>query len=796
MSFITKARTIRSKTQEPENEKAAIGLNNHAIPRIITSMKDFLSAGSHPVLCQSRALLLALPLVFGACSKNPEVTTAPPQVEVDPRISAELEDARRALEDTRTALDQQATEIEDKSEALNRRIEEMELAARDKENAELQAKLAELKADNAAMQAKADAARDQSMAMAEKLAESRNMQPGPQPDPARDLADVSVFYRDLAPHGRWFDVDGHGYCFQPTLARQSGWRPYLDGQWVWSDKGWAWVSNEPIGWAVYHYGRWVQVAGYGWLWVPGVEWAPAWVSWRRGDEYIGWAPLPPEPAAMPSIIYDDADVYYDIGPSYYTFIETTYFFAPTYIHHCRPIIDNRTIIYNTRNVTRIICSTDRDRRPIHFHRGGPDRMEIERVCRRPAPRGKFDYVDRPREFGPRKQESGVMAIPVVDLRAKDKEKHRPVDKPDRVEKILKPVRDNGYAGMPAGDADRIREKIKDQAKPAKPTRPPHAGRPGMAEGRPVQPGNVERPKPVVPGERPDRPVRPGAQPRPGEVVGGSPEVPVVPGKPEIPGNVERPKPVVPGERPDRPVSPGAQPRPGDVVGGSPEVPVVPGKPEVPGNVERPKPVVPGERPDRPDRPGAQPGQIVPGSGVNDEARKQQAEEMQRRAEEAKRGQMDEARKQQAEEMQRRAEEVKRGQMDEARKQQAEEMQRRAEEVKRGQMDEARKQQAEEMQRRAEEAKRGQMEETRKQQAEEMQQRQQQQEQAKREQMEQARRQQQEEMQQRQQQQEQARRQQMEEAKRGQQEQARRQQQEEMQQRQQQQEEEKHRKRQN
>ena len=656
MSFITKARTIRSKTQEPENEKAAIGLNNHAIPRIITSMKDFLSAGSHPVLCQSRALLLALPLVFGACSKNPEVTTAPPQVEVDPRISAELEDARRALEDTRTALDQQATEIEDKSEALNRRIEEMELAARDKENAELQAKLAELKADNAAMQAKADAARDQSMAMAEKLAESRNMQPGPQPDPARDLADVSVFYRDLAPHGRWFDVDGHGYCFQPTLARQSGWRPYLDGQWVWSDKGWAWVSNEPIGWAVYHYGRWVQVAGYGWLWVPGVEWAPAWVSWRRGDEYIGWAPLPPEPAAMPSIIYDDADVYYDIGPSYYTFIETTYFFAPTYIHHCRPIIDNRTIIYNTRNVTRIICSTDRDRRPIHFHRGGPDRMEIERVCRRPAPRGKFDYVDRPREFGPRKQESGVMAIPVVDLRAKDKEKHRPVDKPDRVEKILKPVRDNGYAGMPAGDADRIREKIKDQAKPAKPTRPPHAGRPGMAEGRPVQPGNVERPKPVVPGERPDRP----------------------------------------------------------------------------------------------DRPGAQPGQIVPGSGVNDEARKQQAEEMQRRAEE----------------------------------------------VKRGQMDEARKQQAEEMQRRAEEAKRGQMEETRKQQAEEMQQRQQQQEQAKREQMEQARRQQQEEMQQRQQQQEQARRQQMEEAKRGQQEQARRQQQEEMQQRQQQQEEEKHRKRQN
>jgi hypothetical protein len=31
----------------------------------------------------------------------------------------------------------------------------------------------------------------------------------------------------------------------------------------------------------------------GWYWVPGTVWAPAWVAWRSGPGYIGWAALPP-----------------------------------------------------------------------------------------------------------------------------------------------------------------------------------------------------------------------------------------------------------------------------------------------------------------------------------------------------------------------------------------------------------------------------------------------------------------------------------------------------------------------
>ena len=111
---------------------------------------------------------------------------------------------------------------------------------------------------------------------------------------ASDDADTyDVFYDRLSPDGQWFYDDDYGYVWQPKVAvSESSWRPYSDGHWVWTVRGWCWVSNEDFGWATYHYGRWVCVAGTGWVWRPGDEWAPAWVSWRQSDDdaYCGWAP--------------------------------------------------------------------------------------------------------------------------------------------------------------------------------------------------------------------------------------------------------------------------------------------------------------------------------------------------------------------------------------------------------------------------------------------------------------------------------------------------------------------------
>ncbi len=106
---------------------------------------------------------------------------------------------------------------------------------------------------------------------------------------------VSYFYDDLSPYGQWVDEPRYGWCWSPHNV-SSGWRPYTDGYWAYTDVGWTWVSDEPWGWAAYHYGRWFYDPYEGWVWVPGTDWAPAWVTWRYSPDYdyVGWAPLPPD----------------------------------------------------------------------------------------------------------------------------------------------------------------------------------------------------------------------------------------------------------------------------------------------------------------------------------------------------------------------------------------------------------------------------------------------------------------------------------------------------------------------
>ena len=94
--------------------------------------------------------------------------------------------------------------------------------------------------------------------------------------PARAQEEVEITYQDfydgLSSYGDWVYVDGYGYCWQPRV--EEGWRPYTNGGWVYTDAGWTWSSDEEWGWATDHYGRWMRTTEFGWLWVPGYEWAP------------------------------------------------------------------------------------------------------------------------------------------------------------------------------------------------------------------------------------------------------------------------------------------------------------------------------------------------------------------------------------------------------------------------------------------------------------------------------------------------------------------------------------------
>jgi hypothetical protein len=114
------------------------------------------------------------------------------------------------------------------------------------------------------------------------------------PQPTTEVS-YSYFYSSLSPYGSWVDVPGYGSCWRPTCATwNSSWRPYADnGRWLWSDSGWYWYSDYSWGWAPFHYGRWCQPAGLGWVWRPDTVWGPSWVSWRYSPNYCGWAPLPP-----------------------------------------------------------------------------------------------------------------------------------------------------------------------------------------------------------------------------------------------------------------------------------------------------------------------------------------------------------------------------------------------------------------------------------------------------------------------------------------------------------------------
>jgi hypothetical protein len=132
---------------------------------------------------------------------------------------------------------------------------------------------------------------------------------------AQDV-NLAVFEDTLSPYGAWIDTPDYGRVWRPA-GMSAGWRPYSQGRWVWTAYGWTWVGNEPWAWAPYHYGRWVQVADVGWSWMPDYTWGPAWVSFRFGPSYVGWAPLPPGSS------YSDA--WYDSGdPDYSAWCFTGY----------------------------------------------------------------------------------------------------------------------------------------------------------------------------------------------------------------------------------------------------------------------------------------------------------------------------------------------------------------------------------------------------------------------------------------------------------------------------------------
>lgn len=193
---------------------------------------------------------------------------------------------------------------------------------------------------------------------------------------------LQVFYDELSYYGDWIDNPDYGYVWRPNVG--SDFRPYYtNGHWVMTEYGNTWVSDYEWGWAPFHYGRWFYDKYDGWIWAPDTEWGPAWVTWRTGGGYYGWAPLAPRIRININI----GSRYY-VPDNYWVFIPQRCIYYPSYSRYWEPrrnvyIIHNTTIINNVYTNNRVRYYT------------GPGRDDVRRATRSDVPVYRVSDNSRP-----------------------------------------------------------------------------------------------------------------------------------------------------------------------------------------------------------------------------------------------------------------------------------------------------------------------------------------------------------------------------------------------------------------
>jgi hypothetical protein len=201
--------------------------------------------------------------------------------------------------------------------------------------------------------------------------------------------DIGFFYNELAPYGYWQPYEPYGWVWYPNV--EDGWQPYTIGHWVFTNEyGWIWVSSEPWGSIPFHYGRWFYDSNYGrWAWVPGTVWGPAWVSWRVGNGFIGWAPLPPTVEFEPGIGFSAPVRNYGISWHSWCFVPESRFLSPRLERIIVPRPRNVALLNNTEDVTHYAVVNER------IINRGIDIGRLEQIAQTRVPRYRVAEVDRP-----------------------------------------------------------------------------------------------------------------------------------------------------------------------------------------------------------------------------------------------------------------------------------------------------------------------------------------------------------------------------------------------------------------
>ena len=179
-----------------------------------------------------------------------------------------------------------------------------------------------------------------------------------------------VFYDELMPYGDWVKDARYGYVWLPAVY--DDFHPYgTNGHWVMTSYGNTWVSDYDWGWATFHYGRWYFDDSYqSWAWIPGYDWGPAWVDWRTGGGYYGWAPMGPG---------FSVSVRVNIPAFHWIFVPQRRFVYHNVYSYCVPRA-KRVNIYNSTTIINNTVVYNNN----HYY-AGPSRKDVERVTRRSYP---------------------------------------------------------------------------------------------------------------------------------------------------------------------------------------------------------------------------------------------------------------------------------------------------------------------------------------------------------------------------------------------------------------------------
>ncbi len=389
--------------------------------------------------------------------------------------------------------------------------------------------------------------------------------------------DVSLqsFYDELSPYGQWIQDPQYGYVWRPDVDQEE-FRPYYtNGRWAMTEYGNTWVSNYDWGWAPFHYGRWVYNRYNNWVWIPDTVWGPAWVSWRSGGGYYGWAPLGPSISIginigrggyrIPDMCWNFIpynNIYYSSYPRYYghrnrVYIQNTVIINNTYVRNNRtyytgPRADE---IRRTTNQNVRVYSVNRSSRP------GASRIDDNTVnIYNPRPvRGSSNANAAPRDAvqgsinrgvvsrdnsvsasrGDRGDRGNVNVNPGSDRGSnmstrpsRDGNAVNSVQPSRGVESRGRDINQNGNLGAPSQRAERG-----NQAQPQQRMDRPQQAPERVERGREAQPQRMDRPQPQERVERMERP-------QPQERVERSREA--------QPQRMERPQPQERVERVERP----------------------------------------------------------------------------------------------------------------------------------------------------------------------------------------------------------------------------------------------------